>query len=164
MDNHYPTMPLNDICRIPVCSRATDDAVLFMWTTSPHLNQAFQVLEAWGFEFRTTVVWVKDKFGTGYFVRNQHEILLIAVRGEVLHPPPSARPPSVITAARREHSRKPDEAYDLIEGMYPELPKLELFARSCRAGWDAWGNEVERFPTDPIAAEGEATDVEWSDA
>jgi len=76
------------------------------------------------------------------FVRNQHELLLVATRGDMPSPSPANRPPSVISAPRREHSRKPDEAYELIERMYPELPKIELFARHARPGWAAWGNEV----------------------
>jgi len=76
------------------------------------------------------------------FVRNQHELLLVATRGDMPSPSPANRPPSVISAPRREHSRKPDEAYELIERMYPQLPKIELFARHARPGWAAWGNEV----------------------
>jgi len=85
---------------------------------------------------------VKDKIGLGYLVRNQHELLLIATHGDIPTPLPAQRPASVIHAARREHSRKPEEAYELIEAMYPELPKIELFARSRRSGWAAWGNQA----------------------
>src|SRR6516225_974079 len=140
--NHYPTMSLEDICALPVLSLATPAAALFMWTTVPHLRESFQVLDAWGFEYKTNIVWVKDKIGLGYFVRNQHELLLVATRGDMPSPSPANRPPSVISASRREHSRKPDEAYALIERMYPDLPKIELFARQARPGWAAWGNEV----------------------
>jgi N6-adenosine-specific RNA methylase IME4 len=140
--NHYFTMPLNEICALPVLSLAAPDAVLFMWTTAPHLRESFDVLAAWGFEYKTNIVWVKDKIGLGYFVRNQHELLLVATRGDMPLPSPANRPSSVIDAPRREHSRKPDEAYALIERMYPELPKIELFARKARPGWDAWGNEI----------------------
>jgi N6-adenosine-specific RNA methylase IME4 len=141
---HYPTMLLEEICALPVADIATPDAVLFLWTTSPHLEKAFQVLAAWGFEYRATVVWVKDKIGLGYWVRNQHELLLIGARGNMRSPAEEARPPSVIYAPRREHSRKPDEAYEIIEQMYPELPKIELFARGkARPGWSVWGNEAQ---------------------
>jgi N6-adenosine-specific RNA methylase IME4/ParB-like chromosome segregation protein Spo0J len=139
--NHYSTMSLDEICGLPIPNLATPDAVLFMWTTVPHLRESFNVLVAWGFEYKTNIVWVKDKIGLGYFVRNQHELLLVATRGDMSSPSPANRPPSVITAPRREHSRKPDEAYALIEQMYPELPKIELFARRARPGWVAWGNE-----------------------
>ena len=134
-------MQLADICKLQI--PATPDAVLFMWATSPNLQQAFDVLAAWGFEYVTSLAWVKDKIGLGYWVRGQHELLLIARRGSMPAPLPADRPPSVINAARREHSRKPDEAYELIERMYPGLPKLELFARGQREGWIAWGNQAE---------------------
>ncbi len=140
--NHYPTMELAEICALSVADIATDDAILFMWTTAPHLGESFEVLEAWGFEYKSNAVWVKDKLGLGYYVRNRHELLLIATRGDFPCPQPANRPSSVIEAPRREHSRKPDEAYELIEAMYPELPKIELFARNSREGWAAWGNEA----------------------
>ena len=150
--NHYPTMSLGEICALPVISLATPDAVLFLWTTAPHLRESFDVLAAWGFEYKTNIVWVKDKLGLGYFVRNQHELLLVATRGYLPSPSPANRPPSVINAPWREHSRKPDEAYALIEQMYPELPKIELSARETRPGWQAWGNQVlaETAPDDGI--------------
>jgi hypothetical protein len=91
---------------------------------------------------RAPATWVKDHPGLGYWVRNQHELLLIAARGNMRSPSEGTRPSSVITAPRREHSRKPDEAYALIETMYPGLPKIELFARQTRPGWSAWGNEL----------------------
>jgi N6-adenosine-specific RNA methylase IME4 len=141
--NHYPTMALDEICALPVKGLATDSAALFLWTTAPHLQEAFQVIEAWGFNYKSNIVWVKDRLGLGYYVRNQHELLLIATRGDMPAPPPSRRPPSVIQVAKREHSRKPDEAYELIERMYPDLPKIELFARGNRDGWTAWGNQAE---------------------
>jgi len=146
--NHYSTMSLDEICALPALNLASPDAALFMWTTVPHLLESFDVLAAWGFEYRTNIVWVKDKIGLGYFVRNQHELLLVATRGDMPSPSPANRPPSVIHAPRREHSRKPDEAYELIERMYPGLPKLELFARQARPGWSAWGNEMGKFTAD----------------
>jgi N6-adenosine-specific RNA methylase IME4 len=139
---HYPTMELEAICKLPVADLVTSDAALFLWTTAPHLPEAFEVITAWGFEYRTNIVWVKDKIGLGYWVRNQHELLLIGVRGDMRSPAEGTRPPSIIQAPRREHSRKPDEAYALIERMYPELPKIELFARHARPGWTAWGNQA----------------------
>ena len=139
---HYPTLKLDEICALPVSDLATEAAVLFLWTTAPHLQESFQVLAAWGFEYKTHAVWVKDKIGLGYFIRGQHELLIIATRGDMPCPLPANRPPSVIAAPRREHSRKPDEAYELIERMYPELPKIELFARQARPSWAVWGNEI----------------------
>jgi N6-adenosine-specific RNA methylase IME4 len=141
-DGHYPCMQTDDICAMPVHELATDDAVLFLWTTGPHLEEAFRVIAAWGFSYASNIVWVKDQIGLGFYVRNQHELLLIATRGDIPCPLPGNRPASVIEASRREHSRKPDEAYALIERMYPELPKIELFARGKREGWSAWGNQA----------------------
>src|SRR3984893_8261459 len=139
---HYPTMKLDKICSLPVADIATDDAILFLWTTAPHLQESFEVLAAWGFEYKTNAVWVKHAQGLGFFVRGQHEHLLIATRGDIPCPLPGDRPASVIEAPRREHSRKPDEAYTLIERMYPELPRIELFARGRREGWAVWGNQA----------------------
>jgi N6-adenosine-specific RNA methylase IME4 len=149
-DAHYPTMPLADICALPVVDLATADAVLFMWTTAPHLRESFAVLDAWGFEYVTNLVWVKGAGpALGYWVRNQHELLIVARRGDIPTPAPANRPPSVINAPRREHSRKPDEAHALVERMYPDLPKIELFARDARPGWAAWGNELMPQPNAP---------------
>jgi N6-adenosine-specific RNA methylase IME4 len=153
---HYPTMLLSEICKLPIPNLATPDAILFLWTTTPHLREAFNVMDAWGFKYASNTVWVKDKIGLGYWVRNQHELLLIGKRGDMPTPPPACRPPSVIQAPAREHSRKPDEAYELIERMYPELPKIELFARDKREGWAAWGNEAPAAvqEDDPFALPG----------
>jgi N6-adenosine-specific RNA methylase IME4 len=139
---HYPTMELEEICGMPIADLATPDAVLFLWSTSPHLQKALHVLGPWGFEYRTNVVWIKNRPGLGYWVRNQHELLLIAARGHMRSPAEETLPSSIISARVREHSRKPDEAYELIERMYPELPKIELFARNARAGWAVWGNQA----------------------
>lgn len=142
IENQYPTMELDDICALPVNELALDDAVLFMWATSPKLEEALRVIDAWGFRYRTNMVWVKDKIGMGYYARQKHELLLIAARGELPTPEPSSRPPSVIEGPRTEHSRKPREVYCLIDRMYPGLPKIELFARTNPEGWDTWGNQT----------------------
>lgn len=142
IENQYPTMSLEDICSLPVGSVAGDNCILFCWATSPLLASAFQVLSAWGFTYHTNMVWVKDKIGMGYWARQRHELLLIATRGSIPTPPPEVRPDSVITAPRGRHSEKPVQAYEIIEAMFPDLPKLELFCRSPRQGWAAWGNEA----------------------
>jgi N6-adenosine-specific RNA methylase IME4 len=140
--NHYPTMSTEAIGALQVTTLATDDAVLFLWTTSPHLHKNFRVITACCFNYRTNIVWVKDRLGLGYYVRNQHELLLVATRGNIPCPAQPRRPPSVFEAPRGGHSEKPFEAYELIERMYPELPKIELFARNAREGWAAWGNQA----------------------
>jgi N6-adenosine-specific RNA methylase IME4 len=143
-ENHYPTISTEEIAALPVANLATPDAILFLWSTSPHLPEALQVMTAWGFQYQASVVWVKNFIRLGYWIRSRHEFLLIGSRGNIPHPAVSARPDSVIEAPRRGRSRKPDEAYAIIEAMYPDLPKLELFARHTRAGWAAWGNEIPR--------------------
>lgn len=142
IENQYPTMDLDEICAMPVASWAAKDAILFLWATSPKLEEALQVMRAWGFSYRTNLVWVKDKIGLGHWVRQQHELLLIGRRGAFPTPEPARRPSSVIEAPRTVHSAKPTEMYDLIEGMYPGLRYLELFARAGRAGWASFGNEA----------------------
>jgi N6-adenosine-specific RNA methylase IME4 len=116
--------------------------MLFLWCPSPKLAEAMRVIEAWGFDYRTKLTWVKDRTGMGLYVRTRTEELLIAMRGSVPCPSPANRPDSVIEAPRREHSRKPDEQYALIERMYPGLPKVELFARRAWPGWERWGNQA----------------------
>lgn len=141
VENQYPTMALDDICALDVTGICTPDAVLFIWSTSPKLAEAMRVLSAWAFEYRTCLVWVKDKIGMGYYARQQHELLLVATRGAPPTPPPASRPSSVVEAPRGQHSAKPQEFYELIERMYPDLPRVELFARAGRDGWAAWGNQ-----------------------
>lgn len=141
IENQYPTMDLEEICALPVAANATDDAILFLWATSPKLAEAFDVLAAWDFTYRTSMIWVKPQIGMGYWARQQHELLLIATKGEPPTPAPADRPGSVITAKRGAHSDKPGEFYEVIERMFPTLPKVELFARRPRAGWERWGNQ-----------------------
>ena len=142
IENHYPTMTLDEICALPVSDISADDCVLFMWATSPKLADAIKVLEAWGFIYKTCMVWVKDKIGMGYYARQQHELLLIGTRGNLPTPEPKNRPSSVIYGERTEHSTKPDEVYEVIERMYPEFSRVELFCRTPRKGWYAWGNQL----------------------
>lgn len=141
IENQYPTMTVDEICALKVNALATPDAVLFMWATSPKLYEAMEVLSAWGFTYRTSMVWVKDQIGMGYYARQRHELLLIATQGNPPVPEPANRPDSVVNAPRVEHSAKPHLFYDVIERMYPELPKIELFCRSPREGWAVWGNQ-----------------------
>lgn len=142
IDNHYPTMPLLDICALPVGTIAAPDSVLFLWATSPKLEEALQVMRAWGFTYRTNMVWVKPQIGMGYYARQQHELLLIGARGALPVPEPANRPNSALTSPRTEHSRKPEEYYDMIERMYPEYARIELFSRTQREGWASWGNQA----------------------
>jgi N6-adenosine-specific RNA methylase IME4 len=150
IENHYPTMALEEIMALDVPAAA--NCVLFLWVTSPKVAEALRVIEAWGFEYRTQMVWVKDKIGMGRYVRQQHESLWLARRGNVSMPLPEDRPSSVINAPRRAHSEKPEEVHKIIERMYPHLGRCELFARQPRAGWASWGNEVTAIPAAARAA------------
>lgn len=141
IENQYPTMSLDDICALPVPTVVTPDAVLFLWVTSPKLDEGMRVVRDWGFTYRTCMVWDKEKIGMGYYARQQHELLFICTRGAPPAPPPEARPASVVRIARGEHSAKPTWFYEMIERMYPTLPKLEMFCRAPRDGWQAWGNQ-----------------------
>jgi N6-adenosine-specific RNA methylase IME4 len=121
-------------------------AVLFLWVTAPFINIGFQVCEAWSFDYKTNMVWLKNKGPSiGWFVQGRHEHLFIATRGEGMHP--KIRPISWFSALTTKHSKKPEEAYELIERMYPVDYKrphhLELFARNAREGWVGWGLEYE---------------------
>jgi N6-adenosine-specific RNA methylase IME4 len=111
---------------------------------NPLLEDALTVIRAWGFTYKAKVVWVKDKLGTGFYVRSMTEDLLIATRGSFTPTAKRIRPAvsSLIVAPTRQHSRKPDEAYTLIERLYPGTDKIELFARSRRPGWAAWGDQL----------------------
>jgi N6-adenosine-specific RNA methylase IME4 len=146
----YPTMPVEEIKAMPVCEIADENATLWLWTTNAHLPVAFDVVTAWGFEYKTMLTWVKDRMGTGEWLRGQTEHCLLAARGKPVffHENHS----TVLEAARREHSRKPEEFYALVEATCPG-GKVELFCRQRRKGWRAYGNDTGRFgpeePEDP---------------
>lgn len=141
-DNHYPTSCTEVIAERDVPSIAAKDCVLFLWATAPMLPHALLVMEAWGFDYRSHQVWNKDRIGTGYWFRNKHELLLVGVRGDIPAPAPGENNTSVIDAPRGEHSAKPEVFLEMIERLYPSLPKIELNRRGpARHGWDAWGNE-----------------------
>lgn len=141
IENQYPTMSLDEIKAMDMSKVAFDDCVMFMWATSPKLAEAFEVLDAWGFSYRTCAVWDKQKIGMGYYFRQQHELLLVAVKGQPPTPAPADRPSSVFSYPRGQHSAKPHEVYEIIEAMYPTLPKIEMFCRTPREGWGVWGNQ-----------------------
>lgn len=154
-DNHYPTMTTGDIVNMNVMPLAADDCVLFLWATAPMLPQAITTMISWGFAYRSHIVWRKAEqasahgrssglvLGTGYWFRSGHELLLLGTRGSPPAPAAGAQWPSVIDAAPRRHSQKPDRFYELIEEYFPTLPRIELFSRAPRENWSAWGNEAE---------------------
>lgn len=140
IENQYPTMPLEEIKALAV--PAADNAVLYLWATAPKVEEAIGVLNAWRFTYRTCAVWDKKVIGMGYWFRNQHELLLVGVKGKFSPPEAERRSPSVFSQKRGEHSQKPDLFYDLIEAWYPGRTYLELFARNnTRPNWTCWGNE-----------------------
>lgn len=141
IEEHYPTMELDEIMALPVGDIISDDAIIFLWCPPAFTKKAIMVLEAWGFEYRTNMVWVKPSIGAGQWVRQRHELLLIGRKGNIPTPEGSNRPDSVIEAPRGKHSEKPKCAYEIIERMYPDLNRIELFSRKARAGWSAWGNQ-----------------------
>jgi N6-adenosine-specific RNA methylase IME4/ParB-like chromosome segregation protein Spo0J len=140
IENHYPTMDLDDIKNLNVPS--ADDSVLFLWATAPKLEEALEVLNSWGFTYKTCAVWDKEKIGMGYWFRGQHELLLVGTKGSFPTPEPSARFSSIIKEPRSTHSTKPKVIYEMLEAMFPGRTYLELFCRTPRDGWEVWGNEV----------------------
>jgi N6-adenosine-specific RNA methylase IME4 len=151
IENHYPTMTLEELIALPVAKLAADDSLLYLWATAPKLAECIDVLRAWGFEYRTNGVWDKELIGMGYHFRNQHELLLVGKRGEIPPPPAGEQPSSVHRERRAEHSAKPEFYYEMIEAAYPQLQKIELFRRSVdekgkpipmREGWAVWGNQA----------------------
>lgn len=139
--DHYPVMPLSDICAIPVREWAEDNSVLFLWVTSPILEEAFQVIRAWGFKYKASFVWDKVNHNMGHYNSVRHEFLLICVRGSCQ---PDVRKlfDSVQSIERTEHSKKPDEFYGIIETLYTHGGRLEMFSRRPRDGWKGYGNQA----------------------
>lgn len=142
IENQYPTMTLEQICNLEIVDICANDCVLFLWATNPKLREAFAVIDAWGFTYKTNMVWIKDKIGMGYYARQRHELLLIATKGSPIIPSPENRPDSVIEGVRSEHSKKPEQVYQVIKSMYPDYPAIELFSRNAKKGWETWGNQI----------------------
>lgn len=147
-DNHYPTTCTQVIAERDVASIAADDSVLLLWATVPMLPHALSVMSAWGFDYRSHLVWLKKTeagsyaTGTGYWFRNVHELLLVGVRGNPPAPAPGTQLRSVVDAVAGAHSAKPESILTWIEACWPTLPKIELNRRGpARPGWSAWGNE-----------------------
>ena len=138
-ENHYPVMETIDICNMKIPS--DDNSVLFLWVTNPFLKEGLAVCEAWGFNYKTNIVWIKEKAGQGFYVKGQHELLFICTKGSFL-PDNSLYIRSVIEAKREDHSKKPDIFYQTIETLYPHGKYLEIFAREKRAGWESYGNQI----------------------
>ncbi|MBN7764089.1 DNA methyltransferase [Nitratireductor aquibiodomus] len=144
----YRCQSLDEIKALPVLDLAAPDALLWLWATNPMLPQALEVLNAWGFTFKTAGAWGKTTvngklaFGTGYIFRSAHEPILIGTRGE---PKTTKSVRSLIMGQAREHSRKPEEAYRAAEQLMPCARRIELFSRTNRPGWTVWGDEAGKF-------------------
>jgi N6-adenosine-specific RNA methylase IME4/ParB-like chromosome segregation protein Spo0J len=140
IENNYPTATIEDICSH--APKTTPDSILFLWATAPKLREAMQVVDAWGFTYRTHAVWDKCKIGMGYWFRGQHELLIVATKGKASPPIAENRVSSIFKESRTEHSKKPDCVYEWIESAFVSYKKLEMYARSNRPGWKSWGAEA----------------------
>ena len=140
IESHYPTMDIEEIKNMNIPS--ADNCILYLWATSPLIENALSVLSSWGFTYKSMLIWDKNRIGLGYWFRVQHEILLVGVKGDVRCPPQSKRISSVYKETRGRHSKKPNSIRRLIDEWYPDKTKLELFARDTFCGWDTHGNEA----------------------
>jgi N6-adenosine-specific RNA methylase IME4 len=136
----YPTMPTEEICKLNIEKLADKDSVLFLWVTVPLLPDGLRVMESWGYSYKTSMVWIKDRSpGIGFWLNTKHEILLIGSKGSFL---PLNKVDSIIKGEVTKHSKKPEVTYSLIEKMFPKAKYIELFARNKRSNWSNWGNET----------------------
>lgn len=151
----YPTMELNEIKDLPVEAIVNDMAHLYLWVPNALLAEGLQVMQHWGFTYKTNLIWYKirkdggpDRRGVGFYFRNVTEVILFGVRGKNARTlPPGRSQENIISSRKREHSRKPDEQYELIESC-SSGPYLELFARGSREGWISWGNQADNYTPD----------------
>lgn len=154
----YPTMTMQEIYELPVNRLAASEAHLYLWVPNALIAEGLEVMKRWGFTYKTNLVWYKirrdggpDGRGVGFYFRNVTELILFGIRGRMRTLQPGRTQVNVISQRKREHSRKPDEIYDLVEECSPG-PYLELFARHPREGWAQWGNEdVEDLSSYPVS-------------
>lgn len=153
--SRYSTMKLEEIMALPVSNVLTENAHLYLWVPNALLPEGLRVLKAWGFEYKSNLIWYKirkdggpDRRGVGFYFRNVTEVILFGVKGRKARTlAPARSTPNIISTQKREHSRKPDEQYELIESVSPG-PYLEMFARGSRPGWICWGNQAEEYTPD----------------
>lgn len=142
-DIHYMTATTKEMMTWPVQDIAEDNCLLFMWSSSPHLDQAIDLGKSWGFKWATVgFVWYKERTNPGYYTLSQCELCLIFKRGRIPKPRGARNIRQFLSSLREEHSKKPDEIRKRIELMFPSQEKIELFARQKNKGWDCWGNEI----------------------
>ncbi|MDE7379736.1 MAG: S-adenosylmethionine-binding protein [Clostridia bacterium] len=150
--NRYPTMTLNDIMTLPVSEISDEKSHLYLWVPNALLPEGLAVMKAWGFEYKTNLIWEKvrkdgqpDGRGVGFYFRNVTEILLFGIKGDKNRTlQPGRSQVNLLRTIKREHSRKPDEFVSLIEAC-SQGPRLEMFARGNRADWDMWGNQADEY-------------------
>ena len=150
--SRYPTMGLAEICALPVAEVVAETAHLYLWVPNALLPEGLEVMSHWGFAYKSNLIWYKtrkdggpDRRGVGFYFRNVTEVLLFGVRGKQARTlAPARSQENIISSQKREHSRKPDEQYALIERCSPG-PRLELFARGPRLGWTVWGDQAESY-------------------
>lgn len=148
--SRYDTMNLGEICALPVAELLAPVAHCYLWVPNALLPEGLTVLRAWGFEYKSNIIWHKirkdggsDGRGVGFYFRNVTEIILFGVRGKNARTlPPGRRQVNLLSTRKREHSRKPDEIFPIIEACSPG-PRIELFARGTRPGWTVWGNQAD---------------------
>jgi len=136
----YPTMPTDEIAAMEI--PAEDDAIVWLWTTNAFMHDAYHILDSWGFTPKTILTWVKDRMGTGDWLRGRTEHCILAIRGKPIVD--LTNQTTALDAPLREHSRKPDEFYALVDALCPGK-KIDIFSREKREGWDQWGGEVDVF-------------------
>jgi len=139
----YPTLKTNELMKLPVREIAKDDCLLFMWTTNPHLTQALELGQAWGFEYRTVAfIWDKMNHNPGQYTLSNCELCLVFKRGKIPRPRGARNVQQLTKAPRKKHSEKPIEVMQAIEKMFPSQERIELFARRKAKGWSVWGLDV----------------------
>lgn len=143
---HYPTVVLGDLANLNVAAIAAENSLLFLWATSPHLDQAIELGKAWGFAWATVAfVWDKVRVNPGFYTMSQCELCLVFKRGKIPAPRGKRNVRQLVAAKRGPHSVKPEEVRRRIEAMFPFQRKIELFARQRVAGWEPWGLETARL-------------------
>lgn len=147
--NRYPTMNLEEILNLPVNELSRDNSHLYLWVPNALLAEGLEVMKAWGFQYKTNLIWYKirkdggpDGRGVGFYFRNVTEIILFGIKGKLRTLKPGRTQVNLFATRKREHSRKPDELYEIVENCSPG-PYLELFARHPRDNWLQWGNEID---------------------
>ena len=146
--HRYPSLSFDEIGDLPINELALENSHLYLWVPNALIQKGLETMEKWGFEYKTNLVWYKirkdggpDGRGVGFYFRNVTELVLFGVRGKMRTSQPGRTQVNIMPTRKREHSRKPDELYNIIEQCSPG-PYLELFARHPRTGWEQWGNEI----------------------